>query len=46
MLGDPLVADLPKLIGARLPFPAYEEEDKQEREGSPADDERKPDGHT
>lgn len=45
MLGDPLIADLPKLVRARLPLPAYEEEYEKEGEGSPADDEGKPDGH-
>ena len=45
MLGNPLVADLPELIRARFPLPACEEEDEHERERSPADDEREPDGH-
>jgi hypothetical protein len=39
MLGDPLVADLPKLVRARLSFPADEEEHEEDRDGRPADEE-------
>ena len=45
MLGDPLVADLPELVRARLPLPAEEEEYEEKREGNPADGEGEPDGH-
>jgi len=39
MLGNPLVADLPKLVRAGLPLAANEEEREEEDEGSPANDE-------
>jgi hypothetical protein len=45
VLGDPLVADLPKLVRARLPLPADEEEYEEKGEGNPADGEGEPDGH-
>jgi hypothetical protein len=40
-----LIADLTKLVRARLPLPADEEQYEEEGEGRPADDEGKPDGH-
>lgn len=39
MLGNPLVADLPKLVRARLPLPAGEEEREEENDGNPANGE-------
>lgn len=39
MLGDPLVADLPKLVRARLPLPADDEEYEEDGDDRSAKDE-------
>ena len=45
MLGQPLVADWPKLVQARRPLPADQEGREDGGDGSAAQDELKPDRH-